>query len=198
MPPDHQDLLAHPGRDAASRPQFDFSASTGSATPAIALAVSRDRPQPGLPRLRLSRPARAADRASQRRRRRATLDAVDHAGHLLRHLRAGAGQIHAAARVRQARRRRSRSGSTRPRPTTPDRLGPSRRRRSAPITADAGWPRASPIPTRRSIRTSLIADVGDPAILFDAPQKSPDGALWTLQTARGSRRRRGLRGGPFN
>ena len=28
---------------------------------------------------------------------------------------------------------------------------------------------------------SLIADVGDPAILFDTPQKSPDGTLWTLK-----------------
>lgn len=29
--------------------------------------------------------------------------------------------------------------------------------------------------------TSLIADVGDPAILFQTPQKSPDSALWTLR-----------------
>lgn len=28
---------------------------------------------------------------------------------------------------------------------------------------------------------SLIADTGDPAILFTAPQKSPDGAIWTLE-----------------
>lgn len=27
---------------------------------------------------------------------------------------------------------------------------------------------------------SLIADLGDPALLFAAPQKSPDGAIWTL------------------
>ncbi len=27
---------------------------------------------------------------------------------------------------------------------------------------------------------SLIADAGDPGVLFGAPQKSPDGALWTL------------------
>lgn len=28
---------------------------------------------------------------------------------------------------------------------------------------------------------TVIADVGDPAILFETPQKSPDGALWTLK-----------------
>ncbi len=28
---------------------------------------------------------------------------------------------------------------------------------------------------------SVIADVGDPSILFKTPQKSPDGALWTLE-----------------
>ena len=27
---------------------------------------------------------------------------------------------------------------------------------------------------------SLIADVGDPAVVFAAPKKSPDGAIWTL------------------
>jgi len=32
---------------------------------------------------------------------------------------------------------------------------------------------------------SVIADVGDPAILFSAPQKSPDGAIWTLPLAGG-------------
>jgi DsbC/DsbD-like thiol-disulfide interchange protein len=28
---------------------------------------------------------------------------------------------------------------------------------------------------------SVIADVGDPAILFETPQKSPDGTLWTMK-----------------
>jgi DsbC/DsbD-like thiol-disulfide interchange protein len=28
---------------------------------------------------------------------------------------------------------------------------------------------------------SLIADIGDPAVIFSAPQKSPDGTLWTLR-----------------
>lgn len=28
---------------------------------------------------------------------------------------------------------------------------------------------------------SIIADVGDPAILFETPQKSPEGAIWTLK-----------------
>lgn len=28
---------------------------------------------------------------------------------------------------------------------------------------------------------SVIADVGDPSVLFETPQKSPDGALWTLK-----------------
>lgn len=28
---------------------------------------------------------------------------------------------------------------------------------------------------------SIIADVGDPSVLFETPQKSPDGALWTLK-----------------
>jgi len=34
---------------------------------------------------------------------------------------------------------------------------------------------------------SLIADVGDPAILFETPQKSPDGSLWTLKLLGGAR-----------
>jgi len=29
--------------------------------------------------------------------------------------------------------------------------------------------------------TGLIADIGDPAVLFSTPQKSPDGTLWTLK-----------------
>ena len=33
---------------------------------------------------------------------------------------------------------------------------------------------------------SLIADVGDPAILFETPQKSPDGTLWTLKLLGGA------------
>lgn len=33
---------------------------------------------------------------------------------------------------------------------------------------------------------SLIADVGDPAILFETPQKSPDGDLWTLKLLGGA------------
>lgn len=33
---------------------------------------------------------------------------------------------------------------------------------------------------------SLIADFGDPAILFQTPQKSPDGALWTLKLLGGA------------
>ncbi len=33
---------------------------------------------------------------------------------------------------------------------------------------------------------SVIADVGDPAILFETPQKSPDGDLWTLKPLGGS------------
>lgn len=28
---------------------------------------------------------------------------------------------------------------------------------------------------------SLIADIGDPSVIFSAPQKSPDGTLWTLR-----------------
>jgi len=33
---------------------------------------------------------------------------------------------------------------------------------------------------------SLIADVGDPAILFETPQKSPDGNLWTAKLLGGA------------
>jgi DsbC/DsbD-like thiol-disulfide interchange protein len=33
---------------------------------------------------------------------------------------------------------------------------------------------------------TLIADVGDPAILFETPQKSPDGTLWTLKLLGGA------------
>jgi len=33
---------------------------------------------------------------------------------------------------------------------------------------------------------SLIADIGDPAILFQTPQKSPDGTLWTLKLLGGA------------
>ena len=33
---------------------------------------------------------------------------------------------------------------------------------------------------------SIIADVGDPSILFESPQKSPDGALWTLKPLGGA------------
>jgi DsbC/DsbD-like thiol-disulfide interchange protein len=33
---------------------------------------------------------------------------------------------------------------------------------------------------------SVIADVGDPAVLFETPQKSPDGALWTLKPLGGA------------
>ncbi|MEO7221334.1 MAG: protein-disulfide reductase DsbD domain-containing protein, partial [Devosia sp.] len=40
---------------------------------------------------------------------------------------------------------------------------------------------------------SIIADVGDPAILFETPQKSPDGALWTLKPLGGGARK-GLEG----
>jgi DsbC/DsbD-like thiol-disulfide interchange protein len=32
---------------------------------------------------------------------------------------------------------------------------------------------------------TVIADLGDPAVLFSAPQKSPDGAIWTLRLAGG-------------
>lgn len=34
--------------------------------------------------------------------------------------------------------------------------------------------------------SSLIADVGDPAILFETPQKSPDSDLWTLKLLGGA------------
>jgi DsbC/DsbD-like thiol-disulfide interchange protein len=37
---------------------------------------------------------------------------------------------------------------------------------------------------------SIIADVGDPAILFETPQKSPDGALWTLKPLGGAASRK--------
>jgi DsbC/DsbD-like thiol-disulfide interchange protein len=40
---------------------------------------------------------------------------------------------------------------------------------------------------------SIIADVGDPAILFETPQKSPDGNLWTLKPLGGGARK-GLEG----
>lgn len=33
---------------------------------------------------------------------------------------------------------------------------------------------------------SVIADVGDPSILFETPQKSPDGSLWTLKLLGGA------------
>jgi DsbC/DsbD-like thiol-disulfide interchange protein len=33
---------------------------------------------------------------------------------------------------------------------------------------------------------TLIADVGDPSILFETPQKSPDGSLWTLKLLGGA------------
>ncbi len=40
---------------------------------------------------------------------------------------------------------------------------------------------------------SIIADVGDPSILFETPQKSPDGAIWTLKPLGGGVRK-GLEG----
>lgn len=40
----------------------------------------------------------------------------------------------------------------------------------------------------------IIADVGDPALLFEAPQKSPDGAIWTLKPLGGGARK-SLEGG---
>jgi DsbC/DsbD-like thiol-disulfide interchange protein len=43
--------------------------------------------------------------------------------------------------------------------------------------------------------TGLIADVGDPAILFSTPQKSPDGTLWTLKLLGGAAGK-GLEGRP--
>ena len=42
---------------------------------------------------------------------------------------------------------------------------------------------------------SVIADVGDPAILFETPQKSPDGTLWTLKLLGGAAGK-GLEGRP--
>jgi DsbC/DsbD-like thiol-disulfide interchange protein len=42
---------------------------------------------------------------------------------------------------------------------------------------------------------TLIADVGDPAILFETPQKSPDGTLWTLKLLGGAAGK-GLEGRP--
>lgn len=41
----------------------------------------------------------------------------------------------------------------------------------------------------------FIADVGDPAILFETPQKSPDGTLWTLKPLGGADTK-GLEGSP--
>ncbi|RYE07895.1 MAG: hypothetical protein EOP22_15920 [Hyphomicrobiales bacterium] len=41
----------------------------------------------------------------------------------------------------------------------------------------------------------FIADVGDPAILFETPQKSPDGNLWTLKPLGGADTK-GLEGSP--
>lgn len=41
---------------------------------------------------------------------------------------------------------------------------------------------------------SIIADVGDPGLLFGVPQKSPDGNLWTLKLLGGATE--GLRGRP--
>jgi len=40
---------------------------------------------------------------------------------------------------------------------------------------------------------SVIADVGDPAILFETPQKSPDRDLWTLKPLGGAAKK-GLEG----
>ena len=40
---------------------------------------------------------------------------------------------------------------------------------------------------------SVIADVGDPSILFETPQKSPDGNLWTLKPL-GGEAHKGLEG----
>jgi len=51
------------------------------------------------------------------------------------------------------------------------------------VTAD-GLAVASPDPSIDP--NSLIADVGDPAILFETPQKSPDGTLWTLKLLGGA------------
>jgi len=46
-------------------------------------------------------------------------------------------------------------------------------------TAPTGIAVASPDPSIDM--ASVIADVGDPAILFETPQKSPDSDLWTLK-----------------
>jgi DsbC/DsbD-like thiol-disulfide interchange protein len=51
------------------------------------------------------------------------------------------------------------------------------------VTAD-GLAIANPDPSIDP--ASLIADVGDPAILFETPQKSPDSALWTLKLLGGA------------
>ncbi|MEO6015189.1 MAG: protein-disulfide reductase DsbD domain-containing protein [Devosia sp.] len=40
---------------------------------------------------------------------------------------------------------------------------------------------------------SVIADLGDPAVLFETPQKSPDGAIWTLKPLGGAAKK-GLEG----
>jgi len=37
---------------------------------------------------------------------------------------------------------------------------------------------------------SLIADIGDPAVLFQTPQKSPDGTLWTVKLLGGAEGKR--------
>ena len=42
---------------------------------------------------------------------------------------------------------------------------------------------------------SIIADVGDPSVLFETPQKSPDGAIWTLKPLGGGEHK-GLEGSP--
>lgn len=43
---------------------------------------------------------------------------------------------------------------------------------------------------------SVIADLGDPSLIFDTPQKSPDGALWTLRLL-GGVGTKGLEGRPI-
>jgi DsbC/DsbD-like thiol-disulfide interchange protein len=50
-------------------------------------------------------------------------------------------------------------------------------------------------PNPAIVSESLIAETDDPAILLGAPQKSPDGALWTLQVLGGTAR--GLVGHPI-
>ena len=45
----------------------------------------------------------------------------------------------------------------------------------------------------RSDHFIVIADVGDPAILFETPQKSPDRNLWTLKPLGGAAKK-GLEG----